>query len=97
MSGIMKSVLPVVMLILVVADQTQVITKTEAQSSTNCAATLGNLNVCAPFLVPGGATPGTDCCTALSTVDRDCLCSTLRIASRIPVQCNLPPLTCSAN
>ncbi|XP_057774436.1 stamen-specific protein FIL1-like [Salvia miltiorrhiza] len=60
-----------------------------------CSSTLSSLNVCAPFVVPGAAAnPSPDCCGALQAINHDCLCSTLRIASRIPVQCNLPPLAC---
>ncbi|KAJ7975670.1 stamen-specific protein FIL1-like [Quillaja saponaria] len=68
----------------------------EAQS---CSTQLTNLNVCAPFVVPGATNtnPSTDCCGALEAVHHDCLCNTLRVASRLPSQCNLPPLTCDAN
>ncbi|KAI3458185.1 hypothetical protein Pfo_014848, partial [Paulownia fortunei] len=86
----MKSVFPLVMLIVVVA-QTQLITQSQAQT---CSSSLASLNVCAPFVVPGGTTPSSDCCSALQAVDHDCLCSTLRIASRMPAQCNLPSLSC---
>ncbi|EYU19525.1 hypothetical protein ABFS82_06G111600 [Erythranthe guttata] len=88
---------PLVVMIIVVllAHETQIMTRTQAQST--CASTLASLNVCAQFVVPGGgaATPSPDCCGALQAVNHDCLCSTLRIASRIPTQCNLPPLTCA--
>ncbi|GFY83240.1 hypothetical protein Acr_03g0000140 [Actinidia rufa] len=61
-----------------------------------CSDELGNLNVCAPFVVPdaGSTGPGSDCCSALQAVDHDCFCSTLRIAAQIPAKCNLPPLSC---
>ncbi|XP_057788185.1 stamen-specific protein FIL1-like [Salvia miltiorrhiza] len=61
-----------------------------------CSSSLSSLNVCTPFVVPGAtaANPNADCCGALQAVNHDCLCSTLRIASRIPAQCNLPPLSC---
>ncbi|KAI3519504.1 hypothetical protein L1887_08678 [Cichorium endivia] len=60
-----------------------------------CPNQLSNLNVCAPFVVPGSAdlTPNSDCCGALQAVDHDCLCSTIRVATRLPTQCNLP-VTC---
>ncbi|KAK6926281.1 Bifunctional inhibitor/plant lipid transfer protein/seed storage helical domain [Dillenia turbinata] len=62
----------------------------------SCRDHLGNLNVCAPFVVPGGgsANPGPDCCSSLQAVDHECLCNTLRIAARLPSQCGLPPVTC---
>nr|Q38737.1 RecName: Full=Stamen-specific protein FIL1; Flags: Precursor [Antirrhinum majus]CAA40553.1 FIL1 [Antirrhinum majus] len=87
----MKSIVPLVMLTVLVA-QSQLITQSEAQT---CSASLANLNACAPFVVLGAATtPSSDCCTALQSVDHECLCNTLRIASRVPAQCNLPPLSC---
>ncbi|KAI3471108.1 hypothetical protein Pfo_027771, partial [Paulownia fortunei] len=89
----MKSVIPLVMLVVLVAQNQFIITQSQAQT---CAATLASLNVCAPFVVPGvGTNPSSDCCGALQAVDHDCLCNTLRIASRIPAQCNLPPLSCA--
>lgn len=64
-------------------------------NSQTCPNQLGNLNVCAPFVVPGSTdvTPSSDCCLALQGVDHDCLCNTIRIASQLPSQCNLG-LTC---
>ncbi|XWS48405.1 hypothetical protein CRYUN_Cryun13aG0073600 [Craigia yunnanensis] len=78
------------LLLAVAAVQTQT---AKAQSCTN---ELTNLNVCAPFVVPGATetNPSSDCCGALQSVQHDCLCSTLRIASRLPSQCNIPPLNC---
>ncbi|XWS50580.1 hypothetical protein CRYUN_Cryun12cG0098900 [Craigia yunnanensis] len=78
------------LLLAVAAVQTQT---AKAQSCTN---ELTNLNVCAPFVVPGATetNPSSDCCGAIRSVQHDCLCSTLRIASRLPSQCNLPPLNC---
>lgn len=69
-----------------------VVVQTEAQT---CTSQLGNINVCAPFVLPGAANtnPSPECCTALQAVDHDCLCSTIRIASRLPSQCHLPPLS----
>ncbi|KAG5558527.1 hypothetical protein RHGRI_008460 [Rhododendron griersonianum] len=74
-----------------------VVVQTEAQT---CTSQLGNINVCAPFVLPGAANtnPSPECCTALEAVDHDCLCSTIRIASRLPSQCHLPPLsTCNGS
>ncbi|CAA0811724.1 Bifunctional inhibitor/lipid-transfer protein/seed storage 2S albumin superfamily protein [Striga hermonthica] len=83
----------VVMLLLIVAH----VTKTVAQNT--CASSLGNFNVCAPYVVPGlspnPSPPSPACCGALREVDHDCICNTLRIAARIPALCNLPPLTCA--
>jgi len=61
-----------------------------------CTTELSNLNVCAPFVVPGASNtrPSATCCNALQAVDRGCLCNTLRIASQLPSQCRLPTLTC---
>ncbi|KAL3834484.1 hypothetical protein ACJIZ3_009220 [Penstemon smallii] len=82
----------VLMIVLLIA-QSQLMTQSEAQT---CSNSLASLNVCAPFVVPGATNtaPSSDCCTALQAIEHDCLCSTLRIASRMPSQCNLPPLTC---
>ncbi|PSS34328.1 Stamen-specific protein, partial [Actinidia chinensis var. chinensis] len=85
-----RAMLAFVLITLVV--QTQV-AQLRAQT---CSDELGNLNMCAPFVVPGaGSTsPGSDCCSALQAVDHNCFCSTLRIAAQIPSKCNLPPLSC---
>ncbi|KAJ4706079.1 stamen-specific protein FIL1-like [Melia azedarach] len=63
----------------------------------SCSAQLSNLNVCGPFVVPGATstTPTADCCAALQSVDHDCLCNTVRIAARLPSQCNLPAVACA--
>ncbi|KHM99143.1 Stamen-specific protein FIL1 [Glycine soja] len=88
-----KSLLSLILLLLVVvAHGTQI---AMAQSST-CTTQLSELNVCAPFVVPGVNTnPSSRCCNALQAVDRDCLCSTIRIASQLPSQCQIPSLGCS--
>ncbi|KAL3652374.1 Guanine nucleotide-binding protein alpha-3 subunit [Castilleja foliolosa] len=89
----MKSVFPLTMLIVVMIAQSRFIIITQAQDT--CTTSLNSLNVCAPFVVPGASTnPSSDCCGALQAVDHECLCSTMRVAARIPAQCNLPPLTC---
>ncbi|XP_019452027.1 PREDICTED: protein 108-like [Lupinus angustifolius] len=63
-----------------------------------CTTQLSNLNVCAPFVVPGAlGAPSAGCCDALQAVNPDCLCNTLRIASQLPSQCQLPPLDCGTN
>ncbi|GMI75510.1 hypothetical protein HRI_001220300 [Hibiscus trionum] len=70
--------------------------QTQTAKAQSCTTELTNLNVCAPFVVPGAAqtTPSPVCCAALQSVQHDCFCSTLSIASRLPSQCNLPPLAC---
>ncbi|CAN1267340.1 Stamen-specific protein FIL1 [Linum perenne] len=61
-----------------------------------CPTQLGNLNVCGPFVVPGAASPSSECCSAVKSVQHDCLCSTLQITARLPSLCGLPPLGCPA-
>ncbi|KAK9143510.1 hypothetical protein Syun_012910 [Stephania yunnanensis] len=87
------AMLVVVVVVCGVALQAQV---GESQQN-NCSTELNSLTTCAPFVVPGQpmTTPSSDCCTALQTVDHDCLCNTLRIAARIPTACSLPPLNCA--
>ncbi|XP_027357280.1 protein MEN-8-like [Abrus precatorius] len=82
------------LLLLVVAIETQK-EMAMAQMST-CSNQLSNLNVCAPFVVPGqlNTNPSASCCNALQRVDRDCLCNTLRIASQLPSQCQIPSFGC---
>ncbi|GAA0141255.1 hypothetical protein LIER_02441 [Lithospermum erythrorhizon] len=83
----------VVVLLLVVLVQSQVLFLAEAQPT--CSASLGNLNVCTPFLVPGSSAsnynPSPECCNAIQAVGQDCLCNTLRMVSHLPAQCNLSP------
>ncbi|CAA3001687.1 stamen-specific FIL1-like [Olea europaea subsp. europaea] len=69
---------------------------TQSQAQSSCSSSLANLSVCAPFVVPGttNAAPSTDCCGALQSLDHDCICNTVRIAARLPSQCNLPSLSC---
>ncbi|KAF3641063.1 Stamen-specific protein FIL1 [Capsicum annuum] len=88
-----KSVIVFIVLLAVVL-QSAVI---ECQGQMTCSASLSNLNVCAPFVVPGltNPNPSAECCTAIQSVDHDCFCNTLRISARLPSQCNLPPLSCT--
>ncbi|CAB4301811.1 unnamed protein product [Prunus armeniaca] len=85
-----------VLVLLIAAAETQ---RAEAQSSSSCSTELSSLNVCAPFVVPGSTNtnPSSDCCGALQAVHPDCLCNTLRVAARLPAQCNLSPITCDTN
>ncbi|XP_061374518.1 protein 108-like [Gastrolobium bilobum] len=80
-----------VVLLLVVALGTE---KEKVKAQSTCSNQLSNLNVCAPFVVPGApnTNPSVGCCNALEAVDRDCLCSTIRIAFQLPNQCQLPPI-----
>ncbi|KAG2715797.1 hypothetical protein I3760_03G095400 [Carya illinoinensis] len=77
-------------LLMALGVQTQIV---QAQT---CAASLNNLNMCTPFVLPGAAntSPSPACCGALQAVPNDCLCSTLRIVARLPAQCNLPSRSC---
>ncbi|XP_015877997.3 protein MEN-8 [Ziziphus jujuba] len=64
----------------------------------SCSSELSNLNVCAPFVVPGNnGNPSSECCGALQSVEHDCLCSTLRIASQLPSRCNIPSASCDTD
>lgn len=91
----LKSVLSIVLLsiLMTVVLQSQVI---ESQGQT-CSASLGNLNVCAPFVLPGtsNTTPSTECCATLQSLDHDCICNTLRVAARLPSHCSLSPVSCA--
>ncbi|KAF4371790.1 hypothetical protein CsatB_002955 [Cannabis sativa] len=64
-----------------------------------CSTQLGNLNVCAPFVVPGASVPHptSECCVALGALNHDCICNTMRIASQLPSLCNIPAVPCAAN
>lgn len=94
----LKSTVPLstkaaVLLLLIIA----LVAQTHVSVAQNtCSASLGSLNQCAPFVVPGNpnTVPSADCCGALAAVPSDCLCTTLSIASRLPTQCNLPALNC---
>ncbi|KAA8533761.1 hypothetical protein F0562_031278 [Nyssa sinensis] len=71
----------------------------QSQAQISCSTELGNLNVCAPFVVAGAANtnPSPECCGALQAVEHDCICNTLRVAARLPSLCNLSPVTCNVN
>lgn len=93
MATTMKSVVSLWLLgMLVIVLQSRVI---ECQQGQTCSASLGNLNVCAPFVVPGAPNASAECCAALRSIDNDCMCNTMRISARLPSQCNLPPLSCA--
>ncbi|XP_062076139.1 protein MEN-8-like [Humulus lupulus] len=88
MAGLKCTVLLVFMIAVVVMAHTA-----EAQV---CSTQLSNLNVCAPFVVPGASVPHptSDCCVALGALNHDCICNTLRIASQLPSLCNVPAVPC---
>ncbi|CAN8252684.1 unnamed protein product [Cochlearia groenlandica] len=71
-----------------------VVTTVNGQS---CNTHLSGLNACGEFVVPGAdkTNPSAECCNALEAVPSECLCNTLRIASRLPTRCNIPTLSCS--
>ncbi|KAG5600539.1 hypothetical protein H5410_031909 [Solanum commersonii] len=75
--------------------QSQVI-ESQGQPQT-CLASLGNLNVCSPFVLPGTSnmTPSTECCASLQSLDHKCICNTVRVVARLPSRCNLSPVSCS--
>ncbi|KAK8537115.1 hypothetical protein V6N13_042065 [Hibiscus sabdariffa] len=81
-----------VVFLVVVAVQTPT-----GKAQMSCTSQLISLNVCGPYVVPGTIEthPSPQCCGALQSVQHDCLCSTLRMASQLPSQCNLPPLYCA--
>ncbi|MED6159055.1 hypothetical protein PIB30_038837 [Stylosanthes scabra] len=83
------------MLMLVVA--TGIVETEMAKAQSSCTNELSNLNVCAPFVVPGASNtnPNSACCNALGSVDTDCLCNTIRIGSQLRSKCNLPTLGCA--
>ncbi|XP_057481387.1 stamen-specific protein FIL1-like [Actinidia eriantha] len=68
-----------------------------AQQSQSCSAQLGDLNLCAPFVLPGAVNPSAECCNALQAVGHECLCNTIRVSTRLPTQCNLPSISCAVN
>ncbi|XP_004496598.1 stamen-specific protein FIL1 [Cicer arietinum] len=93
MAGLVSMKCQVAMLLILVIALGSKMETSEAQSS--CPVQLSNLNVCAPFVVPGtNADPSADCCSALKATNRDCLCNTLRIASQLTSQCQLPSFGC---
>ncbi|KAF5742570.1 stamen-specific protein FIL1 isoform X1 [Tripterygium wilfordii] len=69
--------------------------ETQMAQAQDCQAQLTGVNACAPFVLPGATNPSTDCCNALSSVQHDCLCSTVRMVTHLPSQCNLPTVTCA--
>ncbi|XP_040383369.1 protein YY1-like [Oryza brachyantha] len=89
-----------VLLVVAVAAAGMMMTRgAEAQQQQSCAAQLTQLAPCARFSVPpapGQAlpAPGTECCSALGAVSRDCACGTLDIINSLPSKCGLPRVTC---
>lgn len=61
-----------------------------------CRDELSNVQVCAPLLLPGAVNPApnSNCCSALQSTNRDCLCNALRAATTLTSLCNLPSFDC---
>ncbi|KAL1203847.1 Tapetum-specific protein A9 [Cardamine amara subsp. amara] len=59
-----------------------------------CGNDLANVQVCAAMVLPGSGRPNSECCAALQSTNRDCLCNALRAATSLPSLCNLPPVNC---
>lgn len=93
MAATIKS-LGVIILIVALSGAANVV-RSQAPPPPSCSTELINLNVCAPYVVPGNGQPSADCCNALQSVNHDCLCNTIRIASSLPTACSLPALNCN--
>ncbi|ESQ40659.1 hypothetical protein EUTSA_v10015126mg [Eutrema salsugineum] len=67
--------------------------KVQAQE---CRDSLTNMQVCAPLVLPGAVNPApnSNCCTALQSTNKDCLCNALRAATTLTSLCNLPSFDC---
>ncbi|KAM7494517.1 hypothetical protein LguiB_029126 [Lonicera macranthoides] len=98
-ASISRATLAVMVIIGLIVVQSQVGLAQGQGGGQSCSADLGNLNLCAPYVVPGATntSPSQDCCAALQGVDQGCICSTLRVVAQLPSLCNLPALTCTAN
>lgn len=59
-----------------------------------CGNDLANVQVCAAMVLPGSGTPTSECCAALQSTNKDCLCNALRAATSLPSLCNLPAIDC---
>lgn len=62
-----------------------------------CGNDLANVQVCAAMVLPGSGRPDSECCAALQSTNRDCLCNALHAATSLPSLCNLPPVDCGMN
>lgn len=62
----------------------------------HCRDELSNVQVCAPLLLPGAVNPApnSNCCSALQSTNKDCLCNALRAATTLTSLCNLPSFDC---
>ncbi|CAG7880227.1 hypothetical protein BRARA_C01441 [Brassica rapa] len=89
-----KSSLAMIMKVAALVALVLVATEVDGQS---CNRHLSGLNVCGEFVVPGAdkTNPSAECCSALEAVPSECLCNTMRIASRLPTRCSIPTLSCS--
>ncbi|KAL1196841.1 Tapetum-specific protein A9 [Cardamine amara subsp. amara] len=61
-----------------------------------CRDDLSNMQVCAPLVLPGAVNPApnSNCCVALQSTNKDCLCNALRAATTLTSLCNLPSFDC---
>lgn len=61
-----------------------------------CKNELSNVQACALLILPGAVNPApnSNCCTALQTTNKDCLCNALRAATTLASLCNLPSFDC---
>jgi hypothetical protein len=65
-----------------------------AQGGGECVPQLNRLLACRAYAVPGAPDPSPDCCAALSSVSRECACSTMGIINSLPSRCNVAQLNC---
>lgn len=62
-----------------------------------CGNDLANVQVCAAMVLPGSGAPNAECCAALQSTNKDCLCNALRAATSLPSLCNLPAIDCGTD
>ncbi|CAN8256974.1 unnamed protein product [Cochlearia groenlandica] len=62
-----------------------------------CNVSLSNMQACAPLVLPGAVNPkpNSDCCVALQSTNKDCLCNALRAATTLTSLCNIPSFDCA--
>lgn len=61
-----------------------------------CRDDLSNMQVCAPLVLPGAVNPApnSNCCVALQSTNKECLCNALRAATTLTSLCKLPAFDC---
>ncbi|CAH2043909.1 unnamed protein product [Thlaspi arvense] len=72
-------------------------TGTVVVQAQECGNDLANVQVCAAMVLPGSGSPSSECCAALQSTNKDCLCNALRAATSLPSLCNLPAINCGIN